>query len=299
MNETEQPKTDRTHPTIVFPSAAKRPTFVCYDEAFFVGNKLYKAGVYYHYYETRRKTDEDGDVVEVLVDRWICSVLKAICIVRANAGNEHSYLIEYVAHGERAPRRALLSQALLLGRPEESLKALRDLGVSVLHTNTKAVRAYLDLEHMRFSEERPSDFWRSERTVGWAPAPTCFVLPGETLGIIPVYGSAASVMAPSIQKAVALMTGRATSQRYAKRIPSRVSRSVAPSPDRCWSYSTFRVSGSTFTVIRPTVRARHSRSPSRSGDHRLFSCHGGALSTGLKFRLQCARRRYSCSMNPI
>lgn len=179
MNETEQPKADRTHPTIVFPSAAKRPTFVCYDEAFFIGNKLYKAGVYYH--ETK-KTDEDGDVVEVLVDHWICSVLKVVCIVRANAGNEHSYLIEYVAHGEKVPRRALLSQALLLGRPEESLKALRDLGVSVLYVNTKAIRAYLDLEHMRFSEKTPSDFWRSERTVGWAPAPTCFVLPGETLG---------------------------------------------------------------------------------------------------------------------
>ena len=111
--------------TVIFPSAAKRPSFVCYDEDFFVGNKLYKAGVYSH--ETK-ETDKDGDVVEILVDHWICSVLKVICIVRAGAGNEHSYLIEYVAHGERTPRRALLSQALLLGRPEESLKALRDLG---------------------------------------------------------------------------------------------------------------------------------------------------------------------------
>ena len=122
--EPQQP--DSTHPVIVFPSAAKRPSFVCYDEDFFVGNKLYKAGVYSH--EAKRKKDEDGDVVEVLTDRWICSVLKVICIVRAGAGNEHSYLIEYVAHGEKAPRRAILSQALLLGRPEESLKALRDLG---------------------------------------------------------------------------------------------------------------------------------------------------------------------------
>ena len=54
--------------------------------------------------------------------------------------------------------------------------------MSVLHTNTGLVRAYLDREHLRFSEKTPSDFWRSERTVGWAPAPTCFVLPGETLG---------------------------------------------------------------------------------------------------------------------
>jgi putative DNA primase/helicase len=108
--------------------------------------------------------------------------LKVVRIVRANAGNEHSYLIEYVAHGEKAPRRAILSQALLLGRPEESLKALRDLGVSILYINTKAVRAYLDLEHMRFSEKTPSDFWRSVPVVGWEQAPTCFVLPNEILG---------------------------------------------------------------------------------------------------------------------
>ena len=48
--------------------------------------------------------------------------------------------------------------------------------------NTRPVRAYFDREHLRFSEKTPNDFWRSERTVGWAPAPTCFVLPGETLG---------------------------------------------------------------------------------------------------------------------
>ena len=172
-SEPQQP--DSTHPVIVFPSAAKRPTFACYDEAFFVGNKLYKPGVYYH--ETKQKIDEDGDVVEILIDRWICSVLKVICIVRTGAGNEHSYLIEYVPHGEKAPRRSLLSQALLLGRPEEPLKALRDLGVSVLYLNTKTVRSYLDLEHMRFSEKTPDDFWRSVPVVGWEQAPTCFVLP--------------------------------------------------------------------------------------------------------------------------
>ena len=59
-SEPQQP--DSTRPVIVFPSAAKRPSFACYDEAFFVGNKLHKAGVYY--FEVERKKDEDGDVVE-------------------------------------------------------------------------------------------------------------------------------------------------------------------------------------------------------------------------------------------
>jgi putative DNA primase/helicase len=169
---------------VTFPSAAQRPVFICYDDAFSVDNgqyqRRYKAGVYHH--EVKRERAEDGRMVEVLVDSWICSVLKVICVVRANAGNQHSYLIEYTEHGEKAPRRVLLSQALLLGRPEEALKALRDLGVSVLHTNAKLVRAYLDFEHLRFSGQTPGDFWRSTKQVGWDPAPDCFVLPSETIG---------------------------------------------------------------------------------------------------------------------
>jgi putative DNA primase/helicase len=166
---------------IVFPDGSQRPTFACYDEDFFVGNKRFKAGVYYH--EVKQKKDKDRNVVAVLLDdRWICSVLKVICIVRTGVGKDHSYLIEYIPHGEKAPRREILSQAQLLGRPEEPLKALRSLGVSILHTNARLVREYLDREHLRFSKKTPNDFWRSEKTVGWAPAPACFILPGETLG---------------------------------------------------------------------------------------------------------------------
>jgi Domain of unknown function (DUF927) len=137
---------NETLPTIVFPTAAERaarPTFACYDEDFTNGHKRYKAGVYYH--EVKQKTNENGVAVTLLIDHWICSVLKVICVVRTGVGNEHSYLIEYVAHGEKEPRRRILNQALLLGRPEESLKALRDLGVRILHTNTKGVRDYSTL----------------------------------------------------------------------------------------------------------------------------------------------------------
>ena len=120
--------------------------------------------------------------MEQPVDLWICSPLKVLCIVRAASGNEHSYLIEYIEHGEETPRRTLLSQALLLGRAEEALKVLRDLGVSVLYKNLKLVREYLDKQHLRFSARRPDYFWRSSKVVGWSPAPDCFVLPKEILG---------------------------------------------------------------------------------------------------------------------
>ena len=163
----------------IFPPLSARPAYVCYDEDFVANDAKYKAGVYLH--GSQEKKNEEGETVEQPVDLWICSPLKVLCIVRAASGNEHSYLVEYVEHGEETPRRTLLSQALLLGRAEEALKALRDLGVSVLYKNLKLVRDYLDKQHLRFSARRPDYFWRSSKVVGWAPAPDCFVLPKETL----------------------------------------------------------------------------------------------------------------------
>jgi putative DNA primase/helicase len=174
------PPRTNMRPRVDFPPLSRRPTFICYDELFVANNQVHKAGVYYHYIETPK--DDLGNETKKPVDEWICSVLKVVCIVRANAGNEHSYLIEYVGHGESAPRRTLLSQALLLGRADEPLKALRDLGVSVLRGRTKLVLEYLDTQHLRFSAQTPEDFWQSVKVVGWSPAPDCFVLPEEILG---------------------------------------------------------------------------------------------------------------------
>ena len=167
-----------TLPTITFPSAAERPTYACYDVDFTDGNRRHKAGVYYH--DVQQAPGANGAVL--LFDHWICSVLKVIGIVRTDAGDDHSYLLEYVEHGKSAPKKTLLSQALLLGRADEALTTLRRLGVLVLHDYAPQVRRYLDRACLRFSARTPDDFWRSAKTVGWAPASTCFVLPGETLG---------------------------------------------------------------------------------------------------------------------
>jgi putative DNA primase/helicase len=163
-----------------FPPLSRRPIFLCYDKDFVVKEQPYKAGVYFH--DIKPADGKNGNEGDVLIDQWICSVLKVISVVRSNTGSEHSYLIEYIPHGDSSPRRSLMSQALLLGRPEEPLKALRDLGVSVLFANLKSVREYLDHQHLRFSVSDPDDFWRSAKVIGWSPAPDCFVLPNETLG---------------------------------------------------------------------------------------------------------------------
>jgi putative DNA primase/helicase len=166
-------------PRVISPPLSRRPCFICYDTPFIANNRVHKAGVYYH--GVKNTVGANGNEVEVPVNHWICSVLRVICIVRANAGNEHSYLVEYVPHGESSSHRMVLSQALLLGRTEE-LKVLRDHGVSILRSNMKHVQDYLDREHLRFSAQTPKDFWRSTKVIGWSPAPDCFVLPNETLG---------------------------------------------------------------------------------------------------------------------
>jgi putative DNA primase/helicase len=145
-----------------------------------VGERRYREGVYYHF--VTQEKDAAGANVDVLVDLWILSVLRVLCIVRTDSGNGHAYLIEYVPHGETTLRRAVISQPALLGRGEEALKELRDLGVSVLGKNAKLVREYLDQQHLKFSHRKPDDFWTSVKVIGWSPVGKRFVLPNKTIG---------------------------------------------------------------------------------------------------------------------
>jgi putative DNA primase/helicase len=167
-------------PVIDFPPASKRPCFMLYKVPFISGGAPYKAGVYWHCIQ--EETDQAGNISRVPIDLWILSVLEVKAIVRTGSGHEHSYLIEYIPHGETAPRHAVLSQAALLGRAEDALKTLRDIGVSVLRKNTKLIPAYLDAQHLRFSAEHPEDFWESVKTIGWHGEKT-FVLPNEIIGV--------------------------------------------------------------------------------------------------------------------
>jgi putative DNA primase/helicase len=166
---------------VEFPPISRRPCFCCYDQPFLVGGNHYKEGVYYHFVQTDK--DADGNEIEIAVDLWICSVLRVLCIVRTDSGNEHAYLLKYIPHGETESRRAVLSQALLLGRGDEAMKELRDLGVSVLHDNAQLVRKYLDRQHLEFSNQKtPDDFWTSIKVIGWSPIGKRFVLPNEIIG---------------------------------------------------------------------------------------------------------------------
>jgi putative DNA primase/helicase len=166
-------------PEIDFPPISKRPCFKLYKTFFLSNNKPYDPGVYWHTVEEEKNSS--GNKVEVLIDLWICSVLIVVAITRTGSGKEHSYLIEYIPHGETTSRYEVLSQAALLGRPEDALKALRDIGISVLHKNAKLVRDYLDSQHLRFNEAHPENFWESVKCVGWHGEKT-FVLPHTIIG---------------------------------------------------------------------------------------------------------------------
>jgi putative DNA primase/helicase len=167
-------------PEIEFPPESKRPCFRLYKVPFISNGAPYNAGVYWHFVE--EETDDDGNRVAVLVNLWILSVLEVIAIVRTGYGREHSYLIEYIPHGETDSRYEVLSQAALLGRAEDALKTLRDIGVSVLQKHAKLIQSYLDGQHLRFSVEHPEHFWESVKTIGWHGEKT-FVLPHEIIGV--------------------------------------------------------------------------------------------------------------------
>jgi putative DNA primase/helicase len=170
-----------------FPPAQHRPCFALYRETFRTrtSSKPHKTGVYYHW--VKEEPDEDGVPVEKLYDTWILSVLDVLAIVRTTAGDEHSYLIEYVEHGTTQLKRAVLDQGLMLGRLEELLKRLRSIGISALYRHRELIRQYLDEQHLRFSPSRPEDFWHSTKQTGWynptgAAFAGSFVLPHEIIG---------------------------------------------------------------------------------------------------------------------
>ena len=139
--------------------------------------------------------------------------------MRTDSGNGHAYLIEYIPHGETQPRRAVLSQALLLGRGEEAMKELRDLGISVLGCNAKYVREYLDSQHLKFScHKTPDDFWTSVKVIGWAPVGERFVLPDQIIGRQSGVWFSGKANVTQYRKSGDFDHGRARSRRHVKAI---------------------------------------------------------------------------------
>jgi hypothetical protein len=191
-------------PEIEFPNESKRPCFGLYKVPFISNGAPYNAGVYWHFVEEEK--DDDGNKVPLLVNLWILSVLEVIAIVRTGSGREHSYLIEYIPHGETDSRYEVLSQAALLGRAEDALKALRDIGVSVLQKHAKLVQSYLDAQHLRFSVEHPEHFWeRSKRLAGMAlKLSSCRT---RSSAYRTRSGSPAKVMSPSTVKGGLMIPG--------------------------------------------------------------------------------------------
>ena len=165
-------------PTSTFPPKNQRPCFVNYWTDFLAESRHYNAGVYYHRVETRKNAA--GQDIEVLVNEWFMSPAEVDAITRIEGSREHSYILEYIPHGETERCRMLLPQSLLVGRPDELAKLLRDRGLSVLHQHKTQVRDYLDSRHKFFSAKRPENFWDCVKVTGWHNG--AFVLPNEIIG---------------------------------------------------------------------------------------------------------------------
>jgi putative DNA primase/helicase len=166
-------------PAFTFPPKRQRPCFVNYWTDFLAESRHCHAGVYYHHVEERQSAD--GQKAEVLVNSWICSPLEVMAITRIEGCKENSYVMEYIAHGEKDRRRFLLPQSLVVGRTDDVAKILRDRGVSVFRAFKTIVCQYLDKEHRRFGAHRPQDFLPCVKVTGWHDART-FVLPSEIVG---------------------------------------------------------------------------------------------------------------------
>ena len=193
-------------PSVQFPPEDKRPCFVNHWSDFLIGKQRHEAGVYFHAVttknselakmlggnfsqepdefalrgpvsvETRLKEEESPKVI----NKRVLSPAEVLAITRTEGSKEHSYVLEYIPHGETERRKLLLPQALLVGRPDELAKLLRSHGLSVLHRYKTLVRDYLDSRHKFFSAKHPEYFWHCVKTTGWHDG--AFVLPNQIIG---------------------------------------------------------------------------------------------------------------------
>jgi putative DNA primase/helicase len=163
----------------LFPPPEERPCYRVYDTPFEEGGKRWAEGVYRH--DIEEKTVR-GETTIRLIDRWICSVMRVKAITRTAEGQEHSYLLEFVSHGENVLRRVVMPQSLLVGHVAELMQFLRPLGVSGLFENREFIRDYLDHEHKKFGAEHPEHFMEAVKVVGWHHPPKTFILPTEIIG---------------------------------------------------------------------------------------------------------------------
>jgi putative DNA primase/helicase len=187
----QQQKRPARLPSVEFPPKDKRPCYINYWTDFMVDGRRHEAGVYYHHVAKKAASDltelvgddvqQDSDSQEEsLISEWFMSPAVVDAITRTEGSREHSYILEYIPHGETERRRMLLPQALLVSRPDELAKLLRDHGLSVLHQHKTRVRDYLDSRHKFFSARRPADFWDCVKTTGWHNG--AFVLPNQIIG---------------------------------------------------------------------------------------------------------------------
>jgi putative DNA primase/helicase len=181
--ETSSILTAKTSPpptnVVTLPTENERPCYRAYRSPFKVAGEYWRPGTYFHF--AKEEKDDDDNLIVTLVDYWFLSWLSVLAIVRTASGNEHGYLIEYIAHGETDTRRLVLPQSALLGRADEAFKVLRSHGVTVLNKHLKTIRSYLDEQHLEFSAGKQDRFWTCTKTIGWYSRKS-FLLPNEIIG---------------------------------------------------------------------------------------------------------------------
>lgn len=190
--ETEANRQEEPLPSIGFPSREERQCYRAYKHLVYdLDREPHRAGVYLHGVAKKKTSakallgqdeeEDSNDNLPELIDYCFLSYLKVLGVTRTAEGTDHSYLIEYLPHGETETRKTTLPQSILVGRVDEVLKTLRGLGVSALHKDREMIRTWLDNEHHAFNARTKDKFWTSVKIVGWFGEDT-FVLPTEVIG---------------------------------------------------------------------------------------------------------------------
>jgi putative DNA primase/helicase len=153
-----------------YPPIEKRPCFRVYDRVWNDGERLHRAGTYYH---EARKMGKKPDAEIKLFDVWICAPLEVLAITATREDKDYARLVQFTSQNGRQKCYAI-PERCFAGQKEEPLAELLNQGLSIAYKQRALVAEYV-------ANERPQLRIGATFATGWYDSET-FVLPEAVIG---------------------------------------------------------------------------------------------------------------------
>jgi putative DNA primase/helicase len=150
------------------PTEQERPRHVVFDDWHEEGGRKYRAGVWYFYMQSSKRSDEPPS----LAQQWICTPLHVEAITFDGQGNNFGRYLRF-KNTNKEWREWAMPMEMLGGSGEELRRELLSMGVEIDPQARNQLSTYLQSQH-------PKRKMRCATQVGWCDG--SFVLPDTVIG---------------------------------------------------------------------------------------------------------------------